>query len=126
MILTVTKHSFDLGDPVYMNEEKRMLFVQKLRKIYGDVEEVKVTEPPAPPLSKKTGGRWTADQLSVLFEDKLSIRQMAAKLGKDPMSVTMQFGDTIPKILIWMREKKGIDIIPTKDDIQQFMDGRGK
>jgi hypothetical protein len=121
MILVVTNYSFDLGDPVYMTVEKRNIFIKKLRELYGDVEEVKVTEPLAPPLSRKTGERWSADQLAVLFEENLSIKQMATKLGKDPMSITMQLGDTVPKILIWMKEKKGINIIPTKEDIQQYM-----
>ena len=125
MEIVITKNSIDLGDPVCMTEEKRKLFIEKLRELYGTVEEVKVTEPKGPPIGKSTGERWKAEELSVLFDEKLSIKAMAAKLGKDPMSIQMQMGETVPKILMWMRDKKGISIIPTKEDIEQYLNEKG-
>lgn len=126
MILIIRNGFIDLGNPVYMREEKREKFIYEMKKIFGyvDVETIGVEEVTPPGPGGGTPHRWDPKELVKLFHGR-SIKELVSELERSDMSVGMKLVTFVPPITKWMEENNIKIFPPTEEIIEQYMREKG-
>ena len=124
MKLVIKNGFFDLGDPVYMDEEKRERFIQEMKDISGELEIINVEEivPPGP-----GGGdqhKWGPGDLVKLFHG-MTLKELVTELNRTDMSVGMKMVKFVPEVTKWMKENGITQFPPTEELIERYIRERG-
>jgi len=124
MKLIIKDGFIDLGNPVYMDDEKQQRFIQEMERIFGNIEKEIKTEivPPGP-----GGGdqhKWEPKDLVKLFTCN-EIEKLQVELTRSYMSVGMKMVTFVPAVTKWMEENGIIQYPPTEEIIDRYLHEKG-
>jgi hypothetical protein len=122
MRVLVSKNDYvDLGDPIDVTEEQKEKFVVVLKSIFRDnFKVISVIEK-----EKNVGEReshqkrWIAEDLKLLLGSETN-DELAAKMDRSTMSVSMQRGHFVPAFMVWLK-KNGYALTQDEKLIKQFL-----
>ena len=122
MVVIIENNGYiDLEMPVYMSDEQRRKFIYLIKMVFGEVEVIEVEEPPGHKIEGKTTGKWTVEELKLLFSS-MSEDEIAEKINRSIMSVRMKIGTFKPEFYYWASKKKKVINKKTLDSlIKEFL-----
>jgi hypothetical protein len=124
MKLIIKDGLIDLGNPVYMDDEKQGRFIEEMEKIFDHVEKSIVEEivPPGP-----GGGdqhKWDPEDLVKLFTGK-EVSDLETELTRTYMSIGMKMVTFVPAVTKWMEENGIKQYPPTEEIINRYLHEKG-